>query len=157
MFLQVLKDFSLERAKKMVVIFHILHTQLQFIFNARSNRKWDFRLHTLDINHSSNDTQYWVVCWRVDDGTPFLVEKVSDEDQRCECIKYIANIHLINFLLRDRQSMRCLLNGFPDSKEYKISGATVNPSYQQPFLLFMKHIMCWSNYGDLIVDATSGT
>ena len=55
-----------------------------------------------------------------------------------------------------RYSPRCLLKDFPDSKKYKISGNTLN-HYQKPLLLFMKHIMCWSNYGDLIIDATSGT
>ena len=67
---------------------------------------------------------------------------------------FIANTYFINFLLCDRYSTRCLLNEFPDSKKFKISGATVYP-YQKPILLFMKHIMCWSNYGDLTVDATS--
>ncbi len=51
---------------------------------------------------------------------------------------------------------RCLLKDFPDSKKFKISGVTLN-HYQKPLLLFMKHILCWSNYGDLIIDVTSGT
>ena len=109
----------MERAKKMVVIFHILDTLLQFLFDVLSNRKWDFRLDTLAMNQSSNDTQYWVFCWRVDDGNPFLGKNVSDEDQRCECSKYIDNIHFINFLLCDRYSTRCLLNEFPIQKILK--------------------------------------
>ena len=56
----------------------------------------------------------------------------------------------------DKYSTRCLLNDFPDSKKNKISGAMLNP-YQKPILFFMKHIMCWSIYGDLIVDETTGT
>ncbi len=32
----------------------------------------------------------------------------------------------------------------------------LNPC-QKPILLFEKHILCWSNYGDLVIDATSGT
>ena len=80
--LQVLKDFALERAKNMVLIFHISDLQLQFLLNVLSNRKWVFKLHTLVMNQSSSDTQYWAVCWREVDRNPFLGKKVSDEDQR---------------------------------------------------------------------------
>jgi DNA modification methylase len=95
--------------------------------------------------------------------TPFWGKKFQTRTkgaikELCLLIIHIANIGLIhiNFLLCHRYSTRCLLHEFPDSKKFKISGATVNP-YQKPILLFMKHIMCWSNFGDLIIDATSGT
>ena len=55
-----------------------------------------------------------------------------------------------------RYSTRCLLNKFPDSKKYKMSGKLLN-SHQKPILLFMKHLLCWSKAGDLVIDATSGT
>jgi DNA modification methylase len=41
-------------------------------------------------------------------------------------------------------------------KKFKVSDKTLNP-FQKPLLLFMKHILCWSNEGDLIIDATSGS
>ena len=70
---------------------------------------------------------------------------------------YLERTHEIQTcVMYYRYSTRCLLNEFPDSKKFKISGVTLN-HYQKPLLLYMKHIMCWSNYGDLIIDATSGT
>jgi hypothetical protein len=69
---------------------------------------------------------------------------------------YYYFINYNDILVCDRYSTRCLLNDFPDSNFFEISGAKLNP-YQMPILLFMKHIMCWPNYGDFIVDATSGT
>ena len=59
--LQVFMDFALKRAKRMIVIIPISDKRLQFLFHVLSNRKWDFRLHTLVMNQSSNDTQYWVI------------------------------------------------------------------------------------------------
>ena len=59
---QLLKDFDPERAKKMIVIVHLSDKQLPLLFPVLSDRKWDFRLNTLAMNQSSNDTQYWVVC-----------------------------------------------------------------------------------------------
>ncbi len=64
---------------------------------------------------------------------------------------FLINISQINFcVLGIRQDVY-----YMSSPIQKISGATVKP-YQKPILLYMKHIMCWSNFGDLIVDATSG-
>ena len=80
--LQLLKDFKPERAKKMVVIFHISDKQLPCLFPVLSDRKWDFRLNTLAMNQSSNDTQYWIVCWKIDDGDPYLRKSVTELDQR---------------------------------------------------------------------------
>jgi hypothetical protein len=78
--LQLLKDFASERAKKMVIIFHISDKQLKYLLSVLSDRNWNFRLHTLAMNQSSNDTQYWVVCWKVDDGDSFLRETVTKRD-----------------------------------------------------------------------------
>ena len=69
---------------------------------------------------------------------------------------YFEGTHEIICVMYYRYSIRCLLKDFPDSKKFKVSGVTLN-HYQKPLLLYMKHIMCWSNYGDLIIDATSGT
>ncbi len=79
---QLIKDFALERAKKMVVVTHISDTQLQYLLIVLSDRKWDFRLHTLATNQSSYDTQYWVVCWKCDDGDPFVRKTFTEGDQR---------------------------------------------------------------------------
>jgi hypothetical protein len=45
---------------------------------------------------------------------------------------------------------------FSEAKKFKVSDKTLNP-FQKPLLLFMKHILCWSNEGDLIIDATLGS
>ena len=96
------------------------------------------------------ETSFW--------GKKIQTRTEGTNEELCLLIIHIANTWLIhiNFIFWYRCSTRCLPHEFPDSKKFKISGATVNP-YQKPILLFMKHIMCWSNFGDLIVDATSGT
>ena len=37
-----------------------------------------------------------------------------------------------------------------------MSKVDLNP-HQKPLLVFIKHILCWSRDGDLIIDATSGS
>ena len=37
-----------------------------------------------------------------------------------------------------------------------MSKTDLNP-HQKPLLVFIKHILCWSRDGDLIIDATSGS
>jgi hypothetical protein len=107
----------------MVVIFHILDIQLQFLFIVLSNRRWDFRLHTLFMSQSSNDTQYWVVYWRVDDGNPFMGKKSRTWTRGANVVIWLIYFfsiyyYFINYniiIVCDRYSTRCLLNDFPYS------------------------------------------
>jgi hypothetical protein len=55
-----------------------------------------------------------------------------------------------------RYSSRSLLNKLDVTSKFKAGNYILNNN-QKPIHLFMTHILCWSDEGDLIIDATSGT
>ena len=55
-----------------------------------------------------------------------------------------------------RYSTRGTLNSISETMKFKVSDETLNP-FQNPLLMFMEHILCWSNDGDLSIDAISGS
>jgi hypothetical protein len=91
-------------------------------------------------------------------GLAELCEELGQHSRLFVKTLYFLNIVDIkgNLLHCNRYSTRGLLNEFHDSKKFKVNGVTLNP-YQKPLLLYMKHILCWSQDGDLIIDATSGS
>ena len=55
-----------------------------------------------------------------------------------------------------RYSTRAIVPRFVEKHKFKVSNVNLNP-YQKPLLIFIKHILCWSNDGDMLIDATSGS
>ena len=49
-----------------------------------------------------------------------------------------------------------MLNNFDSTCKFKVGSNVLNKN-QKPIMLLMKHILCWSDEGDLRIDATSGT
>ena len=152
------------RAKKMALVIHILDQHLIHLFNVLSRKKWEYKLHTLvkDVGPSDgtffSDTEFWVVCWRSEDGELAQINKTAAESQRC-----VNQVFLLLKVMDKkmkcifcRYSTRGLINSFSETMKFKVSNKTLNP-FQKPLLLFMKHILCWSDEGDLIIDATSGS
>ena len=63
---------------------------------------------------------------------------------------------IILFIIFCRYSTRALLNNLDSTCKFKVGNNVLNRN-QKPILLFMKHVLCWSDEGDLIIDATSGS
>ena len=55
-----------------------------------------------------------------------------------------------------RYSTRAIVPRFVEKNKFKVSTVNLNP-HQKPLLVFIEHILCWSNNGDMIIDATSGS
>jgi hypothetical protein len=129
-----------------------------------SKKKWEYKLHTWvkDVVPSDNTfssvTEFWVVCWRSEDEELVQINENVAESQRC-----VNQLFLLLKVMKKklkygfcRYSTRGTLNSFSETKKFKVSNKTLNP-FQKPLRRFMKHILCWSNEGDLIIDTTSGS
>jgi hypothetical protein len=151
----------------MVVIIHFLEAQMTSILNILNKRKRDFKLHTWLPNVSkysktfNSDAEYWLVCWRSIDG-PLTFNEIDSSDQRYANKIYsiytflFHEFYLLFFIIICRYSTRALLNNLESTCKFKVGSKVINKN-QKPILLFMKHILCWSDEEDLIIDATSGT
>jgi hypothetical protein len=69
---------------------------------------------------------------------------------------WLYNLTYILKLPIYRYSSRLLLNKLDVTSKFKAGNYILNNS-QKSILLFMKHIFCWFDEGNLIIDATSGT
>ena len=151
------------RAKKMALVIHTLDKHLIHLFNNLSKKTWEYKLHTWvkDVvifdDTFFSDTGFWVVCWRSKDGELVRINENVIESQRCvnQLFLLLKVMKLKMKYTFCRYSTIGTLNSFSETKKFTVSDKTLN-SFQKPLLLFMKHILCWSNEGDLIIDATSG-
>ena len=150
----------------MAVIIHFLESQMTSILNILNKRKWPFKLHTWVQNvskhskTSNSDAEYWLVVGGLLMALELLRRQIRQiKGTQIRVIqfntKYIVYF-IILFIVFCRYSTRALLNNLDSTCKFKVGSNVLNKN-QKPIMLLMKHILCWFDEGDLIIDATCGT
>ncbi len=82
----------------MAVVIHFSEPQMILLLNVLNKKKWEYKLHIWVQNvskYSKNfqeETVYWVVCWKSDDG-PLTFKEIDETSQR-----YAKNTTLNNYM-----------------------------------------------------------